>query len=62
MKNISSHLQDAMMARLDKIYILHPNWFFKMLFTLFKVFISEQLKPKLIMVSKISDMEKYFEK
>ena len=39
-------MQDFYAERLHKIYILHVNWIFKMMYNIIKVFLSKKTKEK----------------
>ena len=43
-----SVLQDFYAERLHKIFVLHINWIFRMIFNIVKPFLSEKTKDKVI--------------
>lgn len=61
MKQLLGILQDFYAERLDVVYILKPNWFFKMVFGMVKPFLSEKTKNKLKLVNKNEELLNYFE-
>ena len=46
-----SLLQDFYAERLHKIFVLHINWLFRMLFNIVKPFLSEKTKEKVISIN-----------
>lgn len=60
MKELSGVLQDFYAERLQSCYILHPNWFFKAMFTLIKPLLNDRTKAKIKIIDKIADLQKYF--
>lgn len=61
MKQLLGILQDFYAERLDVVYILKPNWFFKMIFGMVKPFLSEKTKGKLKLINKNEELLNYFE-
>ncbi|KAL4479583.1 hypothetical protein ABPG72_004179 [Tetrahymena utriculariae] len=60
-KQLNQVIQDNYAERIQKVYILYPNWFFKTIYALVKPFLTERTKKKVIFVDQIEDMTTYFE-
>lgn len=58
MKNIElvSTLQDTYAERIDTMIALFPNWFFKMMYGIVKVFLTKRTKDKIKIVSELKDL------
>lgn len=61
LKGMSDMLQEVYLDFLDKIYILFPNMFFRILFTLYKPFISSKFRDKFVMLTSQEDLLKNFD-
>jgi hypothetical protein len=61
MKQLVGILQDFYAERLDAVYVLRPNWFFKMIVGIIKPFLSEKTKKKLKLIDKPQDLINYFD-
>jgi len=61
MKQLVGILQDFYAERLEQVYILKPNWFFKMIFGLIKPFLSDKTKNKVKLINKNEELLNYFE-
>lgn len=60
MKKLTGVLQDNYAERLDSIFILNPNWFFKTMFKVVRPFLNQKTKDKIKLVSKNADLLKWF--
>ncbi|EAR84495.1 divergent CRAL/TRIO domain protein (macronuclear) [Tetrahymena thermophila SB210] len=60
-KSLNQIIQDNYAERIQKVYILYPNWFFKTIYALVKPFLTERTKQKVLFVDQIEDMTTYFE-
>ena len=58
--SLAQVLQDYYAERLHKVYILHVNWVYKMVFGIVKPFLSERTKSKLKILSDVSELKNYF--
>lgn len=62
MKQLMGILQDFYAERLDTVYVLKPNWFFKMIYGAMKPFLSEKTKNKMKLIDNPQkDLLKYFD-
>lgn len=61
MKQLVGILQDFYAERLDTVYILRPNWFFKMIVGMIKPFLSDKTKKKLKLISNPKELLNYFD-
>jgi len=61
MKQLVGILQDFYAERLEQVYILKPNWFFKMIFGLIKPFLSDKTKNKVKLINKNEELLNYFD-
>lgn len=62
LKKLSAILQDNYAERLDSIYILFPNWFFRTMFKLLKPFLNKKTKEKLKLIENYKELDRFFEK
>jgi len=53
-------MQDFYAERLHKIYILHINWLFRMMWNIVSVFLSKRTKSKIHVLSGIDELKKHF--
>ena len=47
---------------IDKIYVIHLEWFFKLMFSLAKVFLKKETTKKFVFLDKPEDLNQYFDK
>lgn len=62
LKKLSGILQDNYAERLDSIYIMFPNWFFRTMFKVLKPFLNKKTKEKIKLVGNYKELEKFFDK
>ncbi len=62
LKKLSGVLQDNYAERLDCLYILNPNWLFKMLYKITRPFLTQRTKDKIKIITNLKELEKYFDK
>lgn len=60
-KRLNVIMQDNYAERLQTIYILNPNWFFKAMFAIVKPFLTARTKSKITIIEKNKDLLKFFE-
>lgn len=60
-KKLLGMLQDYYAERLAAVYILHVNWFFRLIYAIVKPFLSRKTTDKVKILKKVSDLKKYFE-
>ncbi len=60
-KQLMGILQDFYAERLEAVYILHANWFFKMMYGIIKPFLAEKSRKKKKILSKTEDLLNYFD-
>lgn len=60
-KKLSGVLQDNYAERLDCIYILYPNWFFRTMFKILSPFLTQRTKDKMKIINSYKDLEKHFD-
>lgn len=48
--------------RLSNVFIINPNWFFKVLFTIIKPFLNSRTRKKIKIVQKNEDLLEFFDK
>lgn len=61
MKSLLKILQAFYAERLAKMYVLNPNWFYKMMFAVVKPFLDDKTKKKIVLVSKLDELKKDFD-
>jgi len=61
MKSLMKILQGFYAERLAKMYVLHPNWFYKMMFAMVKPFLEEKTRKKIVLLSNVEDLKKDFD-
>jgi len=61
MKSMTGVLQDNYAERMDSVYILNPNWFFKAMFKITRPFLNQKTKDKIKIISKQAELLKYFD-
>lgn len=54
-------LQDYYAERLKKVYILHVNWVYKVVYKLIKPFVATKTNEKICIMSKVDDLKEYFD-
>lgn len=62
MKKLAGILQDNYAERLDCLYVLHPNWFFKAMFKVIKPFLNKKTKEKIKLINNTKELEVFFDK
>ena len=60
-KRLVGMLQDYYAERLAAVYILHINWFFRMIYAIVKPFLSRKTTDKVRIIKKMSDLLKHFD-
>lgn len=48
--------------RLSNVFIINPNWFFKVMFTIIRPFLNSRTKKKIKIIEKNEDLYEFFEK
>lgn len=48
--------------RLGNVYIINPNWFFKVMFTIISPFINSRTRKKIKIIAKNEDLLEFFDK
>jgi hypothetical protein len=61
-RGLISVLQDFYAERLHKIYVLHINWVFRMIFSMVRPFLSARTVEKIKICAETSDLWEYFDK
>lgn len=62
MRSLLTILQDYYAERLAKMYVLFPNWFYKLMFGVVKPFMDEKTKKKILLVNKVEELQKDFDR
>ena len=60
-KKVTGMLQDYYAERLEVAYILHINWFFRLMYGIFKPFLSKKTRDKIKIMGRVSEMRNYFD-
>ena len=60
-KKLNKIMQDNYAERLNTVFILNPNWFFKTIYAIFSPLLTARTKSKITIVSKNKDLLKHFE-
>ena len=60
LKSLIKILQDYYAERLAMMYVLHPNWFYKVVFGMIKPFLDEKTRQKIKLVDKLEDLKEEF--
>lgn len=60
LKELIQIIQSYYPERLHKLYLVKPNWIFRLLFTILKPFIDPKTRSKITMVTSIEDLKKDF--
>jgi hypothetical protein len=47
--------------RLSKFYVLHVNWFYRMMWTMVKPILAKKTRDKIVILGNPKDLLKYFE-
>jgi len=51
-------MQDNYAERLGRVFILNPNWFFKMIWGVTSKFVSEKTRSKVVLINKHEELKK----
>ena len=60
-KRLVGMLQDYYAERLAAVYILHINWFFRLIYAIVKPFLSSKTTSKVNIIKKVKDLKKFFD-
>jgi hypothetical protein len=60
-RDLSGMLQDMYAERLSKFYVLHVNWFYKMMWAMTKPMLAKKTKEKIEIVGNPKQLLKYFD-
>ena len=61
MKSLMKILQDYYAERLAVMYVLKPNWFYKLMVGMIRPFLDEKTRNKIKLVDKLDDLKKHFD-
>lgn len=54
-------LQDNYAERLDKLFLINPNWLFKVIYKIVSPFLSKKTKEKIVLIKKLDTLKQYID-